>query len=211
MVKIHKDSKLRFLYFNTTKKYIAMYRCECGVEKEIKTWDVKVGATKSCGCYKKKADVERHITHGLSKHPLYSIWKAMIKRCEDVNNKQYPDYGGRGIVVCDEWKNDFIVFYNWAINNGWEKGLHLDKDIKGNMNYSPENCLFISRSENNNSKRNNVLIEYNGEKYTISQLAKKHNLRYSLFRTRVNKFNWSIEKALTTPSRRNKTKNHFVT
>ena len=90
--------------------------------------------------------------HGLSKDPLYSRWKTMKQRCYNPKCKSYKNYGGRGIQVCQEWKNDFLAFYNWAINNGYQKELEIDrKDNDGN--YTPENCRFVTRSKNNKNRR----------------------------------------------------------
>lgn len=211
MAKVHENSKLTFI--KAVTGYTSVYKCECGTEKVLKNWDVSVkGKTKSCGCYKIKSDVSRHLTHGLSKHPLYATWKSMIDRCYNKGNKQYVDYGGRGVSVCDEWRNDFLNYYNWALNNGWVKGNHIDKDKIGDgLIYSPKTCSIITRKENNNNKRDNVIIEYNGFKGSIRQIADMYGVRYALFRERIISYGWTIEKALNTPSRQKRTSNQFVT
>ena len=96
---------------------------------------------------------DKKTKHNISKHPLYNVYNNMINRCYDTNNKSYNDYGARGVVVCDEWKNSIDNFYNWAIKNNWELGLHLDKDIKGNgFLYSPNTCTFVTPKVNSNKR-----------------------------------------------------------
>ncbi len=87
------------------------------------------------------------IRHGLKHHPLYQVWANMKQRCHNERHIQYPEYGGRSIGVCQEWQNDFLFFYDWAIENGWAEGLEIDrKDNDGN--YSPDNCRFVTRRIN---------------------------------------------------------------
>ena len=85
--------------------------------------------------------------HGLTKHPLYCVWHNMKTRCYNPKRKAYKYYGGRGITVCDEWLFDFEAFYTWAINNGYKKGLQIDRE-NNDKNYNPENCRFITPREN---------------------------------------------------------------
>lgn len=133
-----------------------MYLCKCSCEKQtekiVGAKHLRSGSSKSCGC--------TNITHGLSYHPLFKVYGYMIQRCINSNNKSYVNYGGRGIKVCEEWQNDFKVFYDWCIENGWQKGLHIDK-IDNDGDYCPENCQFITHAENNaigkqRKKKNNT-------------------------------------------------------
>lgn len=92
-------------------------------------------------------DIVNKEHHGYSKHILYKVWKGMKARCYNPNDIGYHNYGGRGIIVCDEWKNSAKAFVEWAFKNGWEKGLQIDRrDNDGN--YAPENCGFITYTEN---------------------------------------------------------------
>lgn len=173
------QSRLTFIRKTITGKHAkAIYKCICGVEKEISIYPVQKGIVISCGCYHK----ELHTKHGLLKHPLYSIWYHVKERCYSINAKKYPDYGARGVRMCDEWLNDFKSFYDWSIANGWKKGLQLDKDIKAMaigiepMLYSPEFCQFVTCIENNNAKRNNRFIEYNGRRETLTNWGKEYNI-----------------------------------
>lgn len=178
-------------------------KCDCGTEKIIPLSRFNAG-TKSCGCLHTKMIVERNTSHGKSSHPLYNIWSLLKSRCYSPQNKSFHNYGGRGVVVCDEWVNDFNSFYNWAIANGWERGLEIDKDIRAkelgidSLIYSPEMCCFVTGKVNCNSKRNNHLVEYEGRKYTITELAEFHGLTYNKIRSRL-KAGWDIKRTLFTP------------
>jgi len=91
-------------------------------------------------------------THGLSRTRLYKIWFGMKSRCYNNNTKGFENWGGRGIIVCDEWLNDFLSFYNWALKNGYKDNLSIDR-INNNGNYEPNNCRFITIQEQQKNKR----------------------------------------------------------
>lgn len=90
--------------------------------------------------------------HGFAAHSLYSVWRSMKARCYNSNNKVYKNYGGKGITVFDEWKNNPILFIRWNLSNGWERGLCIDR-INNEGNYHPSNCQFITRLKSNHNKR----------------------------------------------------------
>lgn len=146
-------------------------KCVCGNTKIIYRSNLTSGQSTSCGCYQKEVVTK----HGLSKHRLYNIWIDMRKRCFDERFKHYENYGGRGITICDEWNSDFMNFYNWSIENGYDKKLTLDR-IDNDGNYTPKNCRWVTRIVQNNNTRKNVFIDFKGEKYTIAQLARKYGL-----------------------------------
>jgi len=151
-----------------------LFECDiCGEKEEKILSSVKSGKQKACSCKL------GHPTHGLKKHKLYKIWTGMKQRCYNKNNKSYLNYGGRGIKVCDEWKNDFKKFYDWAMDNGWKEGLHINR-IDNDGDYQSNNCNCISPKENSNNKRTNRYIEYNNEKFTIMQLAEKLDINPQL-------------------------------
>ena len=168
--------------------------CECGTISIKTMCKVLDGSTKSCGCLIKEVAT----THGKRKHPLYGIWYAMIRRCYDVKDKSYRIYGAMGVRVCDEWRYDFVAFYNWAISNGWGKGLNLDKDTNGDGKlYSPENCLFVTRYVNNRSTTRTIFITYGNRTATLKEWSIMLKMPYDSFRRRIKKGN--IEKAITEP------------
>ena len=129
-------------------------QCECGNVIEVQLYKVQTNHTQGCGCEKKKLR-----THNLSKHPLYRIWEAMKYRCNNQNAVNYRNYGGRGIRVSEEWSNDFINFYDWAIKNNWSKELEIDR-INNDLGYSPENCRIVSSKENARNRRNLKYVSF---------------------------------------------------
>lgn len=131
-------------------------KCACGNTCYLSTGKIGI-TTNSCGCYK----IESHRTHNMSKTRLYNIWKLMKARCYNSNSQNYNNYGKRGITICDEWKNDFILFYNWAINNGYLENLTIERvDVNGN--YCPENCTWADITTQVNNRRNWGQLEYYG-------------------------------------------------
>jgi hypothetical protein len=127
-------------------------RCECGTEKTLLLQTLRSGDTKSCGCYNLDSSRERATTHGLNRTPLHMMWKGMKSRCYNKNMQNYKHYGGRGITVCDEWRSNFKAFYDFAMANGWEKGLEVDR-TNNDLGYSPENCRFVTHKVNCNNRR----------------------------------------------------------
>lgn len=99
--------------------------------------------------------------HGLKNHSLYSVWRNMKQRCNNKNNPEYKNYGGRGITICDEWLNDFKVFYDFCMANGWKDGLQIDR-TNNDGNYEPKNVGFVTSSVNNLNKRVMGKIQYRG-------------------------------------------------
>ena len=164
--------------------------CECGNTTIVQSGNLIQGNTKSCGCI--------HLKQGGKSHSrLYHIWNNMKSRCYNPSNKYYKYYGGRGISICDEWKNNFQVFYDWAIANGYSDNLSIDRmDASGN--YCPDNCRWATIKEQQSNKRNNRYITYNGKTQTIAQWAKEIGIKTSTLHARLNYQNWDIEKALTT-------------
>lgn len=135
--------------------------------------------------------------HGAVGTRLYSIYTGMLKRCRQKSTNGYERYGGRGICVCDEWKGEhgFERFRDWANTNGYAEDLTLDR-IDTNGNYEPMNCKWSTREEQCNNRRNNVWLEYNGERHTMAQWARLLNIPVATIKDRKSK-GWSDEKVLT--------------
>lgn len=146
-------------------------KCDCGNICVVRGAYLRSGHTKSCGCYKAEKSAERMTTHGQRKTRLYRIWHGMKTRCYYENQANYKDYGGRGITVCEEWRNSFTAFYEWAMSNGYADGMQLDR-MDNNGNYSPKNCKWSTTAEQANNKRNNTPIEIGGKTMNITQWAK---------------------------------------
>lgn len=180
------------------KKTYWKCKCDCGKEIIIPITYLTSGDTKSCGCYRKKVAKNNAKTiHNMSKSRLYRIWIEIKRRCYNIDRENYKYYGGRGIIVCDEWKKDFMSFYNWAIKNGYKDNLTIDR-INNDGNYEPNNCRWATIKEQNNNMRTNHYIYYENKKYTMSQFAEKYNIPYYIVKNRI-RHNWSIDKILNTP------------
>lgn len=175
--------------------------CECGNYKVIEHYNLIQGKINSCGCYNKEIARKNHTTHSLSNTRIYNIWSKIKSRCYRPKDNKFYIYGGRGIKVCNEWKNDFKAFYDWAMNNGYKNDLTIDR-INVNGNYEPDNCRWVDLFVQANNKRNNRIISFNNKKLTLAEWAKELNLPYSVLECRINKHKWSIEDALTIPKKR---------
>lgn len=115
--------------------------------------------------------------HGLIHHRLYRIWGCMKTRCLNKNDEHFPLYGGRGITICDEWKHDFQAFYDWAMANGYQDNLTIDR-IDVNGNYEPSNCRWLTRQEQNFNKRNTIFVTLNGETKSLAEWAAETGIYY---------------------------------
>lgn len=188
------------LGLNKNKHYLFKVKCDCGNEKIIVGKELNKGKMKSCGCGIVKGVKEANTVHGMTNTRIYSIWNKMKSRCYNKNNPNYDNYGGRGIVICDEWrgKHNFLNFYNWAINNGYKENLSIDR-INVNGNYEPSNCRWVSMKVQGNNRRNNVNYYYKGEYKTLSEICEINNLHYQAVWKRIHKYKWSLEKALNEP------------
>ena len=138
---------------------LAMWRCicDCGNERIVRGRDLRSGVIVSCGCYHRELVKDMFTTHNGSRSRLYHVWDGMINRCYRKTSNHYDDYGGRGITVCDEWRNDFQAFYNWAMANGYDenapRGQCTIDRIDNDKGYSPDNCRWITQKEQQLNKR----------------------------------------------------------
>jgi hypothetical protein len=173
--------------------------CDCGNKKIVDSSCLKNNYTKSCGCEAKKQwSIPKSIKHGKSQTRIYGIYTGMIRRCHHKKDKDYKNYGERGISVCQEWRDDFMSFYNWAMNNGYTETLTLDR-INNDGNYEPSNCRWTTIKEQSNNTRFNRYITYNGETKTITQWAEFLGFKEDTLRARIVSGRFTIERAFNQP------------
>lgn len=154
--------------------------CECGKTVDVPISYLKSGHTKSCGCFRKEAKK----THNMSKSRLYQIHQGMLRRCYCKSSDAYKYYGGRGISVCSDWKNNFLSFYNWSIKNGYEESLTIDR-IDVNGDYEPSNCRWASKAVQARNSRKNVYLEIGGETKTLMEWSRHFEIPLTTFRRRI--------------------------
>lgn len=128
---------------------------------------------------------------------IYSVYRSMKSRCYSKGNKSYYLYGGKGIIICDEWLNDKDKFIEWALNNGYKEGLTIDR-IDGDKGYKPSNCRWVDRYVQNNNTNRNRLVTYNGETHSLAEWARIVGLSYKAIAHRHSR-NRSTERMLTQP------------
>lgn len=145
---------------------------------------------------KNKGTNNPNFKHGKCGTRIYIIWKHMKQRCYNSKDKGFKNYGGRGITICEQWKNDFINFYNWAIKNGYKDNLTIDR-INVNGNYEPNNCRWATKKEQANNTRNIHYITYNGETHNLTEWSKLLKIKLSTLSRRINTNKWNIEKSFT--------------
>lgn len=131
---------------------------------------------------------------------LYCIWRHMKERCNNPNHVAFQHYGGRGITVCEQWKNDFLGFKEWALQNGYSAELTIDR-IDNNGGYTPNNCRWATREQQQNNRRTNHLLTFLGETHSIAEWGRLTGISRITIRSRIRE-GWSTEEALTIPVRK---------
>ena len=174
-----------------TREYRRMFlcRCDCGEEIVTSLNSLRTGGATSCGCKRKEhcsiANINRRTRpNNEDAKRIYTIWCNMKSRCFRKTASSYNIYGARGISVCDDWRNEFLAFYEWAIANGYKPGLTIDR-IDCNGNYEPSNCRWATMTEQANNKRKNVLITHNGETHTIAEWSRLTGINRTTIRIRL--------------------------
>jgi len=152
-------------------------KCDCGNVLSAREDALKYGKTLSCGCLGRENRIKACLKHGKSNTRLYHIWVGMKGRCHNPNNVAYKNYGARGINICDCWNNNFNAFYEWALKSGYNATLTIDR-ILNYEDYSPENCQWITIQEQQAVGKKRLssryrLIEYRGEKFSLSGWSKR--------------------------------------
>lgn len=182
----------------------AMWRClcDCGNERLVSSQYLVSGKTKSCGCLmlqilkegRNKNSKNTGRNRGESKTRLYHIWKNAKSRCENENDPGFKNYGARGITFYEPWGADFLIFKNWAYKNGYDDKLEIDR-IDNDGGYSPQNCRWVTRTQNANNKRNSHFLLYNGITHSIAEWSRIVGIPEATIRSRLDK-GLSIEKVL---------------
>ena len=172
--------------------------CDCGNVITVRYDTLNQNNTeRNCGCVSTNLLRKNSYKHGMSHSRIYGIWDSMVCRCSTKTSGSYKNYGGRGISVCEDWKNSFSNFYNWAVENGYKDNLTIDR-IDVNGNYCPSNCRWISMKKQQNNKTNNRIISFNGEQHTMTEWGEITGIKeYNIYNRLQD--GWSVEDALTKP------------
>lgn len=195
--------RLTVIKYSRTNKGQAIWlcRCSCGAEKEVTATHLLSGRVVSCGCFRNEMNSKRmkwqSKKHGMSRSLIYKKYRGMLDRCYNRKNAFYERYGGRGITVCQEWKNDFMKFYEWSMDNGYVDGLSIDR-IDNNKGYSPDNCRFVPLRNQQNNKCSNRMICHNGESMCVADWSRRIGISAGTIFARLNK-GWDIERTLKQP------------
>jgi hypothetical protein len=187
-------------------------KCDCGTKFSTLLATIRCGRCKSCKCLQQELNITNHISHGMSRHPLYKIWQIMKDRCRP-DSQDYEFYFDRGISVCKEWsgKDGFNSFYEWVLSlpkhKQWRKNKEIDR-INNDFGYSPRNCRFTTRSKNQRNKQKNVYIEdFDGTTRLLIDIIEREDVAgnipnlvdYYVIYSRIKQLEWSLEEALFTP------------
>lgn len=197
---------IRVVGRNPARKIVVYCSCQCGQFTTLILSDLRNGHTKSCGCIHKETSTKkmkaiRHLgernrlRHGASKDPEYYIWRSMKARCNNPKQIHYRSYGGRGIKVCDAWEKSFDTFISDMGKRPTTKH-QLDR-IDNDGNYSKDNCKWSTPTEQQRNKRNNRIIEFNGETLTESEWCQRLGISRGSVSNRIRK-GWPLHRAVTT-------------
>lgn len=161
-------------------------QCDCGNTKSVRSDGLLSGAVQSCGCMKREQDRENltaNHKHKMSHTRPYEIWQGMKKRCYNPHDARYDRYGGRGITVCDEWRNDFKAFYKWALENGYADNLTIDR-IDNDKGYSPDNCRWADAETQCRNRASNISITIGNATKTLTEWCEIFELDYATIHAR---------------------------
>lgn len=176
-------------------------KCDCGVILTVKRNDLMRLHTRSCGClFADTKHLSRNRVHGMTDSRTHNCWMGIIKRCTDSNQRSWPNYGGRGISVCERW----LTFTNFLADMGEPPDGHSIDRINNDGNYEPGNCRWATKSEQSRNRSDNVWIAFRGENRCLTDWAKEIGVTPSTLWERINLRQWDVERALTTQNLRRK-------
>ena len=187
-----KFGRLTVIGVDTTKETRKTYwlcQCDCGKISSHRSDGLLSGRIKSCGCYKSEQDainVSKNHKHKQSGTRLYRIWQGMKERCHNENSPNFKNWGARGIKVCDEWKNSFEAFYQWATETGYNDNLTIDR-IDNNVGYNPQNCKWSTAKEQSRNRRSNIDITIGNTTKTLTEWCEIFNLSYGTVNSRYHR------------------------
>lgn len=187
--------------------------CDCGNEKLLLPINVVSGRVKSCGCMKRELNRDASLKHGACAYgnpeKLYRVYMAMIRRCYNPHCNSYQNYGGRGITVCEEWKNNYVAFKDWAMRQGYDETKGFEEQsidrIDNNKGYSPDNCRLATAKEQRKNQRSrkkykrNSMILVNGEVRPKRDVCAEYGISVEAFNYRVKRKGMGVMEALTVP------------
>lgn len=171
------------------------FKCDCGAKVVMYDGMIKCGVVKDCGCGESNPkNIEISEWEINARKKLYKKYLSMKERCCNKRSEIYKRYGGRGIKICKEWLDSFDDFYNWAIGNGWVDGKSIDR-INNKKGYSPSNCRWATKQEQERNKTSNVHVEFRGETKLLIEWCEILGLKYYKTYRRIKYFKWGAEKA----------------
>ena len=177
-------------------------QCDCGNIVSYRTSELKKKGKApfpgSCGCERNKNIAQSRTKHGDCRSRLYEIWSGMKKRCYNKNSAAYDYYGGKGVRMCDEWLNSYDHFKEWALNNGYDDRLSIDR-IDNDGDYCPENCRWANNYVQSNNKSTNHYIIIDGVTHTMKEWSDIYQMPYYIVIDRINNSKWDPLRALTEP------------
>ena len=168
--------------------------CDCGNYTQVRIGALTVGSTKSCGCLQVEVAGAKNRTHGMTNTKTYRIWKGMKRRCYNKNDASYSEYGGRGIAICDRWRNDFLLFLKDMGES--PKGLSIER-INNQGNYEPSNCRWATPAEQCRNRASNRWYELNGQRKCLTDWADEYGIHPATVSGRLER-GWDFYRALTT-------------
>ena len=172
-------------------------KCDCGKVVIVRGNNLRSGAVKSCGCLINDKNANR-ATHNMSQTRLYRTWAGIKARCYYTSQPAYKSYGARGIKMCDEWLHSFDAFAKWALSNGYQDDLTIER-IDNDKGYNPDNCKWIGLGEQANNRHSNIKITYKGDTRNLSEWCKIYGKDYYLVHNRMYKLGWDFERAISEP------------
>lgn len=183
-------------------------KCDCGITKPIMLKALISGNTKSCGCLRLEKNKTNRITHGLNRTKEHIAWKNMISRCYNPNVNNYMNYGGRGIRVCGRWLSSFELFYK-DMGPAPSENHSIDRK-RNNGNYTPKNCSWATKTEQNSNQRTNVLIRVGSVTKCLKEWCRERGVCYGTVHSRISSGRYSPIEAITIPIRKGNYKRNIA-